>query len=460
MALASPRKNITKPGVTVRTYQRLVKSGEKIWENAVVALDPASGKWVEAAADPTLIVYGVARCGDYFDNTAGTNTEELLVDTATALMFASGLVDADEGKTVYVVDDQTFSLSSNGGTRPIMGILLEVKSSTTGFIDIQPPDAFAAAEIGAGSALTPGAALTNGNATIQITAGKWRELPASTLTANRVLTLGVTGAAAGDRLKVTRLDTTAYTYAVVNGGTGAGTLLTFPAGRAAFALFYFDGTDWSVEELGTLASAARIAGTALTDAAATILIGGGNWYTLPAATLTTARTVTLGATGAALGDEILVSRVDVTGFALTIANGGGGAGNVAVLPGGEQGFVQARFDGTDWKLVAVGSMVDDWIVGTALTDTATTTVQRGGRRTSFLLAGTMSQGETITLGTTSAQPGDVIRIIRTSTSAQTAAIVNGGGGAGTLVTLPASKVNFAEAKSDGTNWLLQMCGSQ
>ena len=49
---------------------------------------------------------------------------------------------------------------------------------------------------------------------------------------------------------------------------------------------------------------------------------------------------------------------------------------------------------------------------------------------------------------------------RTSTSAQTAAIVNGGTGAGTLVTLPASKVNFAVATFDGTNWLFDMCGTQ
>lgn len=97
--------------------------------------------------------------------------------------------------------------------------------------------------------------------------------------------------------------------------------------------------------------------------------------------------------------------------------------------------------------------VDDQITGTALTDVAATTVQRGGRVTKYLLAGTMSQGETITLGTTGAVVGDVIRIIRTSTSAQTCAVVNGGAGAGTLCTLVASKVGFAFAIFDGTNWL-------
>lgn len=100
-----------------------------------------------------------------------------------------------------------------------------------------------------------------------------------------------------------------------------------------------------------------------------------------------------------------------------------------------------------------------YTVGTALTDTATTTVQRAGVRTSFLLAGTMSQGETITLGTTGAVAGDLIKIIRTSVSAQTCAIVNGGAGAGTLFTMPASKVNFFVAQFNGTNWLVDMMGT-
>lgn len=125
-----------------------------------------------------------------------------------------------------------------------------------------------------------------------------------------------------------------------------------------------------------------------------------------------------------------------------------------------------RLTGTAEKTIGTDSMSfeivsdSEWTIGTALTDTATTTVQRGGRKTSFLLAGTMSQGETITLGTTGAQKDDIIRIIRTSTSAQTCAVVNGGAGAGTLVTLVASKVNFAEARFDGTNWLFHACGSQ
>ena len=114
--------------------------------------------------------------------------------------------------------------------------------------------------------------------------------------------------------------------------------------------------------------------------------------------------------------------------------------------------------GTPPPIAIPPTSVLDYVTGTALTDTATTTVQRVGPRTSFLLAGTMSQGETVTLGTTGAVDGDYIKIIRTSTSAQTCAVVNGGPGAGTLHTQVASKVNFTEARFNGTNWLLSACG--
>lgn len=93
------------------------------------------------------------------------------------------------------------------------------------------------------------------------------------------------------------------------------------------------------------------------------------------------------------------------------------------------------------------------VAGTPLTDTAATTIQRVGRTSRYLLAGTMSQAETVTLGTTGAVLGDRIRIVRTSTSAQTLAVVNGGAGAGTLCTLVASKIGFAQAEFDGTNWV-------
>lgn len=89
--------------------------------------------------------------------------------------------------------------------------------------------------------------------TIQITDtnGRWRKLP--TLSQNGTLTLGTTGAVAGDQIEVTRTATGAFTYAIVNGGPGAGTLATFPASKVASAKFQFDGTNWALRSIGQLA---------------------------------------------------------------------------------------------------------------------------------------------------------------------------------------------------------------
>lgn len=236
-AMTHSRRPTVKAGTQVRTFQRLVLSGETIYEGAVVAADPATGKWVEASANPTFTVYGIARCADSFDNSAGTNTAEMLVDSGTFLMFSTGLTDADEGKTVYTSDDQTFVVAP-AATKPVMGVLEEVVSATSGYVRIEPPTAHAKA------LPAKGTDLTNADATILVTQGKWRTLPAATLNAAHALTLGTTGAVIGDMLHITRLDATANVYTVTNGGVGGGNPAVFPVSKTGSADFYFDGTNW------------------------------------------------------------------------------------------------------------------------------------------------------------------------------------------------------------------------
>ena len=74
-------------------------------------------------------------------------------------------------------------------------------------------------------------------------------LPAATLSVNRTLTLGTTGSPPTNLVvQVIRRDLTAHTFAIVNGGTGAGTMLTFASAPASAqgASFYFDGTNWNL----------------------------------------------------------------------------------------------------------------------------------------------------------------------------------------------------------------------
>lgn len=95
-------------------------------------------------------------------------------------------------------------------------------------------------------------------------------------------------------------------------------------------------------------------GTALTDATTTIQPTGGLNRVLPAATLTTARSLTLGTTGAVAGMRMRIIRRDVTANAYTIINGGTGAGTIGVLVASKLNFFEAQFDGTDWAMVAIG----------------------------------------------------------------------------------------------------------
>lgn len=161
------------------------------------------------------------------------------------------------GKPCYVVDDQTVALTSNGGVRPFAGTIMGVDTSSnlqlaptgTGvFVQVGVPGV-AMAQAVAGMIQGKGADLTDAAATITISEGTWRVLPAATLGAARVLTLSNTGAYAGAQITVTRLDATANTYTVNNAAAAA--LVVMPASKVNFADFQHDGTAWFLKRLGT-----------------------------------------------------------------------------------------------------------------------------------------------------------------------------------------------------------------
>lgn len=95
-------------------------------------------------------------------------------------------------------------------------------------------------------------------------------------------------------------------------------------------------------------------GADLVDGNQTITVAGNRWRVLPAATVTAPMTITIDDAGAVDGDEILLSRNGTEAFAVTVANGGTGGGNVAICPAGSRAWVWAAFDGTDWIHKASG----------------------------------------------------------------------------------------------------------
>ncbi len=137
------------------TYQQILASGQVAFRNAVIALN-SSGEFVEiTGADPSLIAYGFHDLASA-DSLTGDGAKEAIVSSGCKLLVGSGLAQSDEGKTVFTVDDQTFSLSSNGGARPVMGVLRKFVSSTAGYVEIHPELSIARAA----SALVAGGAST------------------------------------------------------------------------------------------------------------------------------------------------------------------------------------------------------------------------------------------------------------------------------------------------------------
>jgi hypothetical protein len=96
--------------------------------------------------------------------------------------------------------------------------------------------------------------------------------------------------------------------------------------------------------------------------------------------------------------------------------------------------------------------------GTDLTD-ADQTLQVGNGCQYFLPPSVLTTTRAKTIGTTGATAGIVVTIISlgySGTAAQICNVVNGGAGAGTIFSFPASPSNPIEAtyRFDGTNWVL------
>lgn len=66
--------------------------------------------------------------------------------------------------------------------------------------------------------------------------------------------------------------------------------------------------------------------------------------------------VMLPGVAAVTGDTMVITKKDLAAHTLTVHNGGGAPGVLAVIPSGSRGFVKARYDGTNFVLVEAGSL--------------------------------------------------------------------------------------------------------
>jgi hypothetical protein len=110
----------------------------------------------------------------------------------------------------------------------------------------------------------------------------------------------------------------------------------------------------ALQKTGLLALIAGMAviGTPIGDANTTIQPSGGCSYTLPAATFTAARNITLGTASAGTGNPTCIMWLyvyDTTANNKVIINGGAGAGTLFTIAGSTAAAAYGfAYDGTNW----------------------------------------------------------------------------------------------------------------
>jgi len=109
------------------------------------------------------------------------------------------------------------------------------------------------------------------------------------------------------------------------------------------------GGRWLADVRPGVSSAALTPAT-LADADATKTVSQGSEFVLKAATLTVNRSITLSTAGAVTGEQVVVTREDVTAFTLAVINGGGGAGTKYTFPISAARRAAFTYDGTNWAL--------------------------------------------------------------------------------------------------------------
>lgn len=228
----------------------------KVWQGAVVCLDPATGFGTQGKTAPGLIVLGVAEppnqnvvvagqppaaFSNLYDNTGGTNGLVVCEYSQGARPFLNSaggdaITAAAIGQDCYMVDDQTAALTDGAGTRSRLGRIVGFETQPV----VQVGASFAGAQ--PTMVLTVPVALSS----LVVGGGTFAQLPALGFN-GKIKSLAyvpqVAGAGAGATFAVTAqiagVSTTGgiATITLANTGQGAASVL----GTAVTALNGFTG---------------------------------------------------------------------------------------------------------------------------------------------------------------------------------------------------------------------------
>lgn len=233
----------------------------------------SAGKVIPGETSTTIFVVGL-----FAEKVDATSAAKLVtVDLQREVeieWFANGtggdeVTASDVFGLCYVKDDQTVSVSSTGksvagrvwAVDSSLGVAVEKLGSSnivgaTGEIDadqVSPGNAYEVFRTNSGATASEWGRLVEkyaavdatNDVTVQVSQGKARKITLSGN--NKNVTVATTGAVAGDMIFFSRPAIGASSGCnIVNGGTGAGTLMAMTANKKAGAVVMFDGTDWSL----------------------------------------------------------------------------------------------------------------------------------------------------------------------------------------------------------------------
>lgn len=134
-ALTTDRDTKRKPGLIGyggMAASLLIYGGAAVCHNA-------SGYLVKGADTAGLVFAGIAK--DRFDNSsgaAGDLTAEFERDGEHLFTLGTAATDADVGKKVFLVDDQTVDLEEHVDNNVFAGVLTSLVTSTMAYVDIKP----------------------------------------------------------------------------------------------------------------------------------------------------------------------------------------------------------------------------------------------------------------------------------------------------------------------------------
>jgi hypothetical protein len=150
------------------------------------------------------------------------------------------------GTIVTFDGDAWNSFRENGGT-----LVTCIAVAVGGYNGAAIPGAALSAANGINTNVSVGINGTGASAAF-VSGGNWYTCPTATLTGNRTVTL-LTGAGekAGDTILISRVDATANTLTVVNGGIGGGNVGVLPVNLKGSILAAFDGTNWGLAQGGS-----------------------------------------------------------------------------------------------------------------------------------------------------------------------------------------------------------------